>query len=110
MDLAAVRRSERAEAVRRHLENEAALDDALMLHKHRETLQGRAKQGRGGRSSTMVFSYPFTLCHRAVVATMDLRASNQQCFTQHHWQSDSRNALLLRLEEEASVSESESGL
>ena len=52
------------------------LGDAMLLHHHRETLQGRAKIQRGGWSSTMVYSYPFTLCRRAVVATMDLSASN----------------------------------
>ena len=79
------------------------IDDALMLHTHREALQGRVKQSRGGRSNTMMYAYPFTLCHRAVVATMDLSASNQQCFTEHHWLSDSRNVMLLRLSEQAWV-------
>ena len=79
------------------------IDDALMLHTHRESLQGRAKVGRGGRSNTMIYAYPFTLCRRAVVATMDLSASNQSCFTEHHWLSDKRNVILLRLTEQAWV-------
>ena len=79
------------------------IDDALMLHKHRESLQGRVKEGRGGRSTTMMYAYPFTLSHRAVVATMDLSATNLQAFTEHHWLSDSRNVLLLRLSEQAWV-------
>ena len=79
------------------------VDDALMLHAHRESLQGRVKQGSGGRPCTMMYAYPFTLCHRAVVATMGLSASNQLCFSEHHWLSDSRNVMLLRLEEQAWV-------
>ena len=30
--------------------------DALMLHSHREALQGRVKECRGGKSATMVYS------------------------------------------------------
>ena len=77
--------------------------DALMLHGHRESLQGRAKEGRGGKSTTMMYAYPFTLCHRAVVVTMDLSASNLQYFTEHHWLSDKRNVIALRLEAQAWV-------
>jgi len=71
--------------------------DAVVLHRHREALQGRAKEGRGGRSATMVYAYPFTLCRRAVVVTMDLSASNLDFFTQHHWLSDRRNVIVLHL-------------
>ena len=45
----------------------------------------------------MVYSYPFTLCRRAVVATMDLSASNCDVFENHHWLSDDRNVIVLRL-------------
>ena len=75
--------------------------DAVMLHTHRESLQGRLKEGVGGKSSTMMYAYPFTLCHRAVVATMDLSAANLQYFTDHHWLSDRRNVIALRLESQA---------
>ena len=77
--------------------------DALMLHKHRESLQGRLKQGLGGKSSTMMYAYPFTLCHRAVVVTMDLSAANLQYFSNHHWLSDKRNVIALRLSTRAWV-------
>ena len=75
--------------------------DAMMLHRHREALQGRAKENRGGRSATMMYAYPFTLCRRAVVATMDLSATNLGFFESHHWLSDRRNVILLRLEQRA---------
>ena len=77
--------------------------DALMLHGHRESLQGRAKEGRGGKSTTMMYAYPFTLCHRAVVLTMDLSASNLDYFSRHHWLSDRRNVITLRLDAQAWV-------
>ena len=73
--------------------------DALMLHSHREALQGRVKECRGGKSATMVYSYPYTLCRRAVVVTMDLSASNLAYFTEHPWLSDRRNVIALRLRE-----------
>ena len=75
--------------------------DAMMLHRHREALQGRAKENRGGRSATMMYAYPFTLCRRAVVATMDLSATNLSFFESHHWLSDRRNVILLKLEQRA---------
>ena len=75
--------------------------DALMLHAHRESLQGRVKEDFGGKSSTMMYAYPFTLCHRAVVVTMDLSASNLECFNTHHWLSDERNVMVLHLEAQA---------
>ena len=73
--------------------------DALMLHSHREALQGRVNECRGGKSATMVYSYPYTLCRRAVVVTMDLSASNLAYFTEHPWLSDRRNVIALRLRE-----------
>ena len=71
--------------------------DALMLKQNREVLQGRPKICRGGRSATMKFSYPFTLCRRGIVVTMDLSARNLELFTTDHWLSDERNCLVLRL-------------
>ena len=80
-----------------------SVGDAAFLHQHREALQGRAKESRGGRSATMVYAYPFTLCRRAVVATMDLSARNFELFTNHHWLSDNPNATSLQLTESAFV-------
>ena len=71
--------------------------DVLMLKRHREALQGRVKSSRGGRSATMMYSYPFTLCRRAVVATMDLSAKNLDMFVTDHWFSNPSNVALLRL-------------
>ena len=65
--------------------------DAMFLHEHREALQGRPKECKEGKSATMMYSYPFTLCRRAVVATFDLAASNLALFKQHHWLRDPRN-------------------
>ena len=75
--------------------------DALMLKQHREALQGRAKKCRGGKSATMMYSYAFTLCRRAVIATMDLSAKNLHLLTTDHWLSDSKNVMVLRLTEAA---------
>ena len=47
----------------------------------------------------MMYAYPFTLCRRAVVATMDLSAKNLGFFDTHHWLSDARNVVVLRLTE-----------
>ena len=71
--------------------------DAGLLARHREALQGRAKEGTGGKSSTMMYAYPFTLCKRAVVATMDLAAANLDYFQEHHWLRQASNVLVLRL-------------
>ena len=49
----------------------------------------------------MMYSYPFTLCRRAVVVTMDLSAANLQFFEMHHWLSDRRNVIVLNLIEQA---------
>ena len=78
--------------------------DAMFLHRHREALQGRAKESRGGRSATMMYAYPFTLCRRAVVVTMDMSASNLDAFDEHHWLSDKRNVIVLKLMTAAFVS------
>ena len=71
--------------------------DAMYLLRHREALQGRAKECKEGKSATMMYSYPFTFCRRAVVATFDLAASNLAMFREHHWLSDARNVQQLWL-------------
>ena len=65
--------------------------DVSILHKHREVLQGRAKKCRGGRSNTMIYSYPFSLARCAVVVTVDLSATNLHLFRTDHWLADPRN-------------------
>jgi hypothetical protein len=50
-----------------------------------------------------MYSYPFTLCRRAVVVTFDLSAKNLALLQTDHWLSDSRNVLQLRLSEPAWV-------
>lgn len=77
--------------------------DAMTLHHNREALQGRLKEGRGGRSKTMLYAYPFNLCRRAVVVTMDTSASNLVFFDSHPWLCDERNVITLRLTERAFV-------
>ena len=77
--------------------------DAQILKRHREMLQGRAKTSYGARSATMVYAYPFSLAERAVVATMDLAASNLAMFDTDHWLKDAQNIMLLRLESKAWV-------
>ena len=75
--------------------------DAGILKRHREILQGRAKQSYGARSATMMYAYPFTLAERAVVVTMDLGAANLDMFRTDHWLRDPQNVMLLRLAGEA---------
>ena len=75
--------------------------DTKFLKKHREVLQGRPKICKGGKSGTMIYSYAFSLCRRAVVATFDLSAANLKLLATDHWLSDSRNVLQLHLEEAA---------
>ena len=70
--------------------------DALFL-KHREVLQGRPKVCRGGKSATMIYAYPFSLCRRAVIATFDLSASNLALLKTDHWLADDKNVMQLRL-------------
>ena len=77
------------------------IGDVALLQSHLEALHGRVKEGRRGRSATMVYSYPFTLCRRAVVATMDLSASNLDLLLSHHLLSHERNVIVLRLERSA---------
>ena len=71
--------------------------DAEFLAQNREVLQGRPKAAKGGQSSTMIYAYPFTLCRRAVVVTMDLAAANLAYFENHHWLSEEGNVIVLRL-------------
>jgi hypothetical protein len=71
--------------------------DTLWLWRHREVLQGRPKKCRGGKSATMMCSYPFTLARRAVVATMDLTAKNLHLLKTNHWLKSPRNVCCLSL-------------
>ena len=48
----------------------------------------------GGKSATMMYAFPFTLCRRAVVATMDNAANNLDYFNTHHWLSNRQNVML----------------
>ena len=75
--------------------------DALFLNVHREVFQGQAKETKGGRSATMKFAYPYTLCRRGVVATFDLSAKNLDAFQTDHWLADCRNVIVLNLTAEA---------
>ena len=77
--------------------------DAYLLHKNREILQGRTKACKGGQSATMVYSYPYTLARRAVVATFDLSASHLSAFYKDHWLANRQNVIVLWLEEEAFI-------
>ena len=70
----------------------------MTLKRQREVLQGRSKTTKGGRSATMRFSYPFTLCRQAVVATFDLSAVGLEAFKNDHWLSDDRNVIQLWLD------------
>ena len=78
--------------------------DALFLKRNREALQGRPKVCMGGKSGTMMYAYPYTLCRRAVVATFDLSAANLRLLHTDHWLSDRRNIFLLPLGGPAFVS------
>ena len=72
--------------------------DVKTLWRNREVLQGRPKPMRGGRSATMVYSYPYTLARRAVVVTVDLTALNLHLFKVNHWLRDPANARVLHLD------------
>ena len=75
--------------------------DALFLKRNREALQGRAKLVKGARSATNIYSYSYSLCGRAVVATFDLSALNLKELTKDHWLSNRENVMLLELKEPA---------
>ena len=49
----------------------------------------------------MVYSYMYTLCRRAVVATFDLSARNLHLFKTDHWLKDPRNVIQLYLKSPA---------
>ena len=68
--------------------------DVELLKPHRETLQGQPKVCKGGKSTTMIYAYSFTLARRAVVVTMDLSARNLHLLRSDHWLSDSNNVAL----------------
>ena len=53
----------------------------------------------------MKHAYPYTFARRAIVATSDLSAANIDMLTTDHWLADSRNVLVLRLNEPAWVDE-----
>ena len=71
--------------------------NAQFLHTHREVLQGQPKETKGGRSATMKFAYPYTLCRQGVVATFDLSAQNLGALQTNHWLADPRNVIVLNL-------------
>lgn len=77
--------------------------DALFLKRNRETLQGRPKVVRGAKSATNMYSYCYSFCGRAVVATFDLSAKNLDQLWSDHWLSNRDNVQLLHLEEPAYV-------
>ena len=73
------------------------IGDAALLWRHRESLQGRPKATRGGRSATMVYSYQFTLAGRAVVATLDQTAARLDWFNTNQWLNKPKNVCVVRL-------------
>ena len=77
--------------------------DALFLKRHREALQGRPKMVKGAKSATNVYSYAYSFCGRAVVATFDLSAQNLGELESDHWLCNRDNVRLLKLNETAYV-------
>ena len=75
--------------------------DALILKKHRETLQGRAKAAKGGQSGTNMYAYGYTLSRRAVIVTMDLSAANLGALQTDHWLQSKDNIITLTLNDKA---------
>ena len=75
--------------------------DTAILKKNREALQGRPKLAKGAQSATMVYSYQYTLCRRAVVATFDLSAKGLDALKTDHWLQNSLNVIQLWLTEKA---------
>ena len=80
--------------------------DVLFLKRNREALQGRAKICKGGQSATMLYSYPFTLVNKPVIATFDLSAKNLALFHSDHWLSQRWNVIPLWLKQAAFQSSS----
>ena len=68
--------------------------DVELLKPHRETLQGQPKVCKGGKSTTMIYTYCYTLARRAIVVTMDLSARNLHLLRSDHWLSDPNNIAL----------------
>ncbi|OLQ04307.1 hypothetical protein AK812_SmicGene12594 [Symbiodinium microadriaticum] len=77
--------------------------DAMFLKRNREALQGRPKIVKGARSATNVFSYSYSFCGRAVVATFDLSAQNLEELQTDHWLRNRQNVQLLNLQEPAYI-------
>ncbi|CAE7333538.1 unnamed protein product [Symbiodinium necroappetens] len=77
--------------------------DALFLKRHREALQGRPKMVKDAKSATNVYSYAYSFCGRAVVATFDLSAQNLGELESDHWLCNRDNVRLLKLNETAYV-------
>ena len=50
-----------------------------------------------GEFFSMVYSYPYSLARRAIVATADLSAKNLHMLRTNHWLKNPRNVLVLRL-------------
>ena len=75
--------------------------DAMFLERSRESLQGRAKTCKGGKSATMMYSYSFSFCRRLVVATFDLAAKNLRALMEHHWLRDPKNVCTIWLDQPA---------
>ena len=80
--------------------------DAMIFKTNREALQGRAKPCKGAQPATNVYSYKYTLASRGVVATMDLSAKNRDQLKSDHWLSNSKNIILLELNEPAFIDDS----
>ena len=72
--------------------------DVTLLQKNREVLQGRPKECAGGKSSTMIYSYVYTLSRRAVVVTMDLSCKKLHLLRTDHWLASEKNVVQLWLE------------
>ena len=79
------------------------IGEALTLKRHRETLQGRPKKCKGGKSATMMYSYEYTLYGRGVIAAFGLSAKHLAHLATDHWLSNSKNVIALRLTEPAWV-------
>ena len=52
----------------------------------------------------MVYAYPYTLARRAIVATFDLSATNLHLFSTHHWPSNPKHVVVIRLDSPAWIS------
>ena len=50
-----------------------------------------------------MYSYKYSFCRRAIVATFDLSAANLNQFEEDHWLSCDLNVICLRLEEKAFI-------